>query len=97
MDKQNAKHVLTLLVMEMKEQELMTRVKSYGSIVAILERLGEIATREKHLIMLYKNELLWHCESLCGLTDGNGHDDDKHIVWALSVINKIFSPHCFKN
>lgn len=47
MDKQNAKHVLTLLVMEMKEQELITRVKSYGSIVAILERLGEIATREK--------------------------------------------------
>ena len=47
--------------------------------------------------MLYKNELLWHCESLCGLSDGNGHDDDKHIVWALSVINKIFSPHCFKN
>lgn len=84
------------LVLTFKKQNQEEKLLSYSSIIAILSRLDEIV-RDKPVpnYNIYKHELLWSCEAICGLDDGNGHDESTHISWALAAVNKLESYHCF--
>ena len=84
------------LVSSLSKKDTEDRIITYASIVTIINRLSEI-TKDEVIpnFSTYKNELLWSCEALCGLDDGNSHIEENHMTWALSAINKLKSVHCF--
>lgn len=82
-------------VLSLSKADQRERLVSYSVICIILSRIEE-GIKENPIpnYEIYKHKLLWSCEALCGLADGNNHEESNHISWALSAINKLESIHC---
>lgn len=87
---------LETLVRELDEQDLRERLTTYSIILAILSQLKkkvqDVHWSEYEAI---ERELLWSCEALCGLDDGNEQEDERHVMWAMASIIKLKDSPCF--
>lgn len=88
---------LKTLLLNMKNKTQEECLVSYSIIMSILQGLDELAETEANTVMYgeYRLKIVYHCEAICGLDDGNSHDKQSHIVWALGEIGKLKSVHCF--
>ena len=82
-------------------RKLVTRLKEIDdkleSLIEIKNVLSEIENNIDEgtpNFELYKSELIYHCESLVGINDGNNHGSQQHYAWALAAIDKLESKHC---
>lgn len=92
----NALDQIKEIIRGLKTKKVEERLQSYATIAVILSRLEDISKDQKiPNYVIYKQDLLYSCEALCGLDDVNGHSEEQHIGWALSAVDKLKSFHCF--
>jgi hypothetical protein len=84
------------IVRGFKTKNIDERLFSYTVIVAILGQIEE-TVKDKNFpnYKIYKQDLLWSCEVLCNLDDGDGRPEGEHIGRALMAVDKLRSVQCF--
>jgi hypothetical protein len=78
------------LTYQMMEESVRERIETCSTIKNLIEDLQMENSQPGWGYVDGKiTELIWHVESIAHLTDGNGHPDDRHHVWALGALNVI--------
>lgn len=85
---------LTNVVKIFKDLEPEERIKYFGTITSITNKLLELSEKvryKKAIVCENIIKLLWSIETLCRLADGNDKSDSEHIIWALGAIDTLKS------
>jgi hypothetical protein len=84
------------IVRGFKMKNIDERLVSYTVIVTILSQIEEIIKDNSFPnYKIYKHDLLWSCEILCELDNGDSHLEGEHIGRALMAVDRLGSVQCF--
>ena len=91
--------IIEKLINSMIEKADTDRLQVYSiirTLILDIEKYNEQNNYPKAIIKEKIDSLLWNCQSIAKLDDGNKHSDQQHHSWAIDSIQAIKGPHGFK-
>jgi hypothetical protein len=94
MDISKVENAIHALIEHMAEPSTnnIAKLQSYGAIRAIcLDIEDHTKTSDTYTTYLDENihGMLWSCQTLAGLDNGNNHSVEQHVAWAIGKRNVI--------